>query len=55
MDAFRKISGLLHDLLPSPKDTVDRVLAAKSYDYWNSYVLGSLGTDPCGSLISSAP
>ena len=42
MDAFRKISGLLHDLLPSLKDAVDRVLAAKSYDYWNSYVLKNL-------------
>lgn len=42
MDAFRKISGLLHDLLPSLKDAVDRVLVSKSHDYWNSYVMKNL-------------
>lgn len=42
MGAFRKISGLLHDLLPILKDSVDRVLVSKSHDYWNSYVLKNL-------------
>ena len=42
MDAFKKVSGLLHDLLPSLQDAVDRVLVSLSPDYWNAYVLKKL-------------
>ena len=42
MDAFKKVSGLLHDLLPSLQDAVDRTLAAISPDYWNACVLKNL-------------
>lgn len=48
MDAFTKISGLLHNLLPSLQNAVDRVLVAKSHDYWNAYILKNL--DPKNQL-----
>lgn len=42
MDAYKKMSGLMHDLVPSVQAAVDRVLVAKSHDYWNSYVMKNL-------------
>lgn len=42
MDAFTKISGLLHALLPGFQDALDKILLTKSHDYWNAYVLKNL-------------